>query len=157
MVKRFNHYAARSNRRIAQSKKMSPAEAEANLSALAVQWLDQKHIESEARLERRRIENLMLAGMNLLTDDKTVGEIPAARLELGLLVYRNPSKIRIGLFDALCKRLGLDPLKIAPPGRRMVNLAVWNQLTPEQRGALTLALDNTDRGFSFAPTSLIED
>ena len=79
-------------------------------------------------------------------DEQAYGVVAGSVELTGLEVYREPQKID-SLFFVLCHKLGLDVNKIAPEGKRRVDLSQWAKLTEEQRTALAVGLDFSGTGF----------
>lgn len=116
------------------------------LPDLGRRWAEAKAAELKARQVRLKVQHEIVERLGLACDEQAHGVVPGSVELTGLEVYREPQKID-SLFFMLCHRLGLDVNKIAPEGKRRVDLAQWAKLTDEQRTALAVGLDFSGTGF----------
>lgn len=116
------------------------------LPELGRRWAEAKAEELKARQVRLKIQNQIVERLGLAFDERVVGVAPGSVELTGLEVYREPQKID-SLFFVLCHKLGLDVNKLAPEGKRRVDLAQWEKLTEAQRTALAVGLDLSGTGF----------
>lgn len=126
------------------------------LPELGKQWAEAKAEELKARAARVKVQNIIIEKLGLTLDDRVYGVVPGSVELTGLEVYREPQKIGL-FFLQLCARLGLDYDKIAPEGKRRVDLSKWEQLSDSHRTALAAGLDFAGTGFRIrVPQDLYE-